>query len=111
MDKETIILHKRIPMPYIDKLRTLREAAGLTLTEVAKAARISRTTLTHMEKHYAARGDICTRVILALNDLHYTQRQRELDPATLVSQHSSVGSSGLEAETKAKIDARVAPTT
>lgn len=62
-----------------DGLRTARISAGLTLQELADAARVSRTTVEKAETGREAISKVyAARIVNALNDLantHYTVEQ------------------------------------
>lgn len=64
---------------FFDRLRTLRERAGVTQTRLAKTADMDRGTISRVESHEAARKETLYAIGNALNDLHYRKNGAELN--------------------------------
>jgi transcriptional regulator with XRE-family HTH domain len=79
-------------MPFIDTFHSLRERAGLRIASVAKAADLSRDTITRIEQHKNCTPETLVRAVEALNKLHYRGNGAALDPDALISVTSKFGS-------------------
>lgn len=80
-------------LAYFDELRTYRERAGLTITDLARHAKVDRATIGRAEKHRAVRKDILVKITNALNDLHYKANGGEVDFYSKLTSKSRYGES------------------
>jgi transcriptional regulator with XRE-family HTH domain len=78
-------------MAFVDKFKTLRVNAGLSIKKVADAAHLSSDTISKIERHIHVRPESCAAAINALNDLYYTARHTPLDPNSLITATTALG--------------------
>ena len=83
---------------YLDNLKTLREAVGISINELAKVSQVDRTTIWRIEKHYSIKKITLVSVIEALNSLAYNKKNRPLDAEQLITDTSKFGR-GLDIDT------------
>lgn len=78
-------------LAFFDDCKTFRQRAGLTISELARAAGVDRTTISKIEKHHAARYETLMCVINALNSSHYAANGAAVDPSVVLSMTSRFG--------------------
>lgn len=80
-------------MAYFDELKTYRERAGLTITDLARHAKVDRGTISRAEKHRAIRKDLLVKITNALNEIHYKANGGEVDFYSKLTSKSRYGES------------------
>lgn len=75
-------------MPYFDELRTFRERAGITMSKLAREAKVDRATISRAEKHKNLTSYSLRKIIHALNEIHYTTQGSSIDYDKVVSELS-----------------------
>jgi transcriptional regulator with XRE-family HTH domain len=76
---------------YFDDLHTRRQRAGLTVSELAKAAGIDRGTITRAERHHACRYETLVKLVNVLNEKFFSRNGASLSPETEISHTSRFG--------------------
>ena len=78
-------------MPYVDNFKTLRVAAGIRISKLAKEADLSRDTIRRIEKHKNCSEETLVTVVNTLNRLHYGSNGSALDYNKLITKNSRFG--------------------
>jgi transcriptional regulator with XRE-family HTH domain len=74
------------------ELASFRERAGITRSELARAAGVDRATLARAEAAKPSRKETLFRIGNALNELHYGSRGKGLDLDALINPEPSTDS-------------------